>query len=91
MMDRKDWLDFADIELVRAEYAAGPQDLTEVAPGQWGMRGVGIVCLGDRAHMRKVQENLFDVKFHGGPCHFGYYGPDHGGDALPTVAERILA
>lgn len=88
---RQDWLNFADIAAVRAEYASGPQDLNEIAPGQWGMRGYGVICTGDRAHMRKVQAKRFADRFHGAPCPRGCYGEQYGGPPLPSIAERIVA
>ena len=86
---RKDWFDFADKDAIRAEYFAGPQDLDQIAPGQWGIRGVGVICVGDEAHMRKVAAKLFRDKFHAEPCPLGKYGPGFGGPALPSVAQRL--
>ena len=86
---RKDWLNFSDINAVRAEYAAGPQDLDEIAPEQWGFRGYGVVCIGNQAQMRKVQAKRFDDKFHRTPCQLGNWTV--GGPPLPSIAERIDA
>ena len=33
-------------------------DAEEIIPGHWGYPGVGILCLGDRPHMRKVVEKI---------------------------------
>ena len=90
-LKRRDWLDFADAEAVRAEYLAGPQDLSELSPGVWGhAHGHVAVCIGDRSKMRQVVEKMFNDRFHAKPCPMGYYGPDHGGPPLPSVAERIV-
>jgi hypothetical protein len=91
MTARADWFTFADRAAVAAEYAAGPQDLAEVAPGIWGIPGLAVVCIGDRAQMRKVQAKRFFDRFHAGPCPMGFYDDDHGGPALPPVSERLAA
>jgi hypothetical protein len=89
MTRRADWFTFADLPAVATEFAAGPQDLAELSAGVWGIPGLAVVCLGDRAHMRKVQAKRFHDRFHAGPCPMGYYSDDHGGPALPSVAERL--
>lgn len=88
-MTRRDWFTFADPLEAAAELAKGPDDLPELAPGVWGLPGIAVVCLGDHAHMRKVQAKRFADKFHADICPLGYYGPDHGGPPIPSVAERI--
>jgi hypothetical protein len=89
MMLRRDWFTFADPDAVRTEYNAGPRDLEEMLPGVWGIPGVGVVCLGDMAHMRKVQEKRFTDRFHASACPRGHYGVNNGGPPLPSVAERL--
>lgn len=88
-MRRKDWLDFADKDKALAEFLNGPKDLHEIAPGMWGYKGGSVMCIGDRSHMRKISAKMFRDKFHAAPCPMGYYGKDHGGDPLPSVAERL--
>lgn len=89
MTARADWFTYADRDTVLAEYRAGPTELAEIRPGVWGIPGVAVVCLGDRAHMRKVQAKRFADRFTAGPCPMGVFGDDHGGPALPSVAERL--
>jgi hypothetical protein len=89
MMPRSDWFTYADTEDVAKEYNAGPQDLDEIKPGVWGYKGLGVVCLGDKAHMRKIQVKRFNDKFHKKTCPIGYYGEKHGGPPLLSVFERL--
>jgi hypothetical protein len=88
-MTRADWFTHANPAEVAREYRAGPQDLDEIKPGVWGHKGLGVVCLGDKAHMRKIQAKLFSDKFHAKPCPRDYHGNGHGGPPLPTVFERL--
>jgi hypothetical protein len=85
---RRDWFTFADVQAVRAEFDAGPQDLTELSPGVWGFPGLAVVCLGDKAHMRKVRAKRFDDKFRATACPMGHYDD---GPPLPPVAERLAS
>lgn len=83
----KDWFDFADRASVLAEYRTGPQPLDEIAPGQWGIRGVGVICIGDAVHMMKVQAKRFSDRFHKTPCPLDQYAPGY--CAPKSVAMRL--
>lgn len=85
---RRDWFSFVDPERVRAEMQAGPQDLTELSPGVWGYPRLGVVCIGDAEHMRKVQAKRFGDRFRAEPCPKGYWDNC---PPLPSVAERLEA
>ena len=85
-----DWFEFADKEAVRKEFAAGPQDLSPMGNGLWGIHGIGVVCAGDVDHMRKVQAKRFHDKFHARPCPMGHYTTTQL-EKWKTVAERLAA
>lgn len=86
-MTRTDWFNYADPAAVAAEYAAGPQDLVEIRPGQWGIPGIAHVCCGDRAQMRKVQAKRFADRFErDGFCPLGNWTD---APKLPSVAARL--
>jgi hypothetical protein len=87
MGERRDWFTFADPAEVLRQYQAGPQDMDEIRPGQWGVMGVGVICLGDTAHMRKVAAKIFADTFHRKPCPMDRY--PKGEEPLPTVVDRL--
>ena len=83
-----DWLDFSDKDAVRKELEAGPKDLEPMGEGLWGIRGIGVICAGDIAHMRKVQAKRFADKFYARPCPMGRYTTTQL-ENWKTVAERL--
>ena len=89
-MSRQDYYHFLtqdELDALEAELQAGPQPMQRMGD-HWG-DGLSVICAGDEAQMMKAAEVRFSQKFHAGPCPMGYYGEGHGGDPLPSIAERL--